>query len=145
MPILLWISRHEPNKAQISFIENKIGKVEIIKLNSPYKEEIEEQIFSIKPNCIVGILPRSWLPYLLYGIPKATIWLKPKFKSVHPGEIREEPCTDFNADEDVILNPAEKRYDEYITRGDRVLHLRHSGYERVIQARDRQLLFINWR
>lgn len=143
MKTLLWISRHEPNKIQISHIEDKIGKMEIIKFDGD-REEIKKQILSIKPDCIVAIVPRPWVSYLIYGVPKSTIWLKPRFKGVHPGEPRNEPCADFDIDRDVIINPIEKRYDEYIPRSDNIIHLRHSGYERVIQSRD-QLLYINWR
>lgn len=144
MKTLLWISRHEPNKAQISHIENKIGEVKIIKFDSSYKKEIKEQISTIQPDCIVGIIPRPWISYFLKDIPKSTIWLKPKFKSVHPEEYRDEPCKDFNFDNDIIINPIELRHKDYITRGDDIIHLRHSGYERVILS-DRILLFINWR
>ena len=144
MKTLLWISRHEPNKAQILQIESKIGSLKVIKLSSPYKEDIRDQINFIKPDCIVGIIPVSWLPSLLRNIPKSTIWLKPKCKSVHPGEFRDEPCVDFNLDTDIIMNPNEKRYEDYITKGDNIIHLRHSGYERVIQSRE-QLLIINWK
>lgn len=144
MKTLLWISRHEPNKEQISHIENKIGDVKVIKIDNPHKEEIKRQIFLISPDCIVGIVPRSWIPYFLNVIPRSVIWLKPKFKSVHPGEIRNEICKDFDTEKDIIINPTELRHEDYSTRGDKIIHLRHSGYERVILS-DRTLLFINWK
>ncbi len=143
MKTLLWLSRHNPNKSQISFIENKIGEVKIIKYDN-CKEEMKKQILSIKPDCIVAIIPRPWISFLLHGVSKSTIWLKPKYKGVHPGESHNEPCANFDPDKDVIINPIEKRYDDYLTKGDNIIHLRHSGYERVIQTRD-QLLFINWK
>lgn len=145
MKTLLWISRHEPNKSQISQIENKLGKLNVIKLNTPYKEDIRDQIHRIKPDCIVGIIPVNWLSYLLRDISKSTIWLKPKCKSVHPGEFREEHCVDFNLYTDIIINPEEKRYEDYITKGDNIIHLRHGGYERVMLSSRFQLMFINWK
>jgi hypothetical protein len=98
----------------------------------------------VKPDCIVAIIPRVWFSYLLYGLPKSTIFLKPKFKSVHPGESREELCKEFDLDCDILLDPRFKRYEEYITKGDSIIHLRHSGYERIILS-NRTLLFINWK
>jgi len=144
MKTLLWISRHEPNKAQIYHITNKIGEVEIIRCNESNIEQIKKNIFSIKPDCIVAIVPRTWFSYLLNGIPKSTIFLKPKCKSVHPGEYREELCKDYDINSDILIDPSEKRWEGYITKGDRIVHLRHSGYERVILS-DRVLLFINWK
>ncbi len=144
MKILLWISRHEPNKAQIDHIVNKIGEVEVVGLNKSTKEEIKKYISIIKPDCIVAIVPRTWFSYLLRGVPKSIIFLKPKCKSVHPGESREELCKDFDLDSDILLDPRFKRYEEYITKGDNIIHLRHSGYERIILV-DKTLLFINWK
>ncbi len=144
MKKLLWISRHEPNKAQLLHITNKIGEVELIGLNKSTKEEIKKYISMVEPDCIVGIFPRPWFSYLLRGIPKTTIFLKPKCKTVHPGEHRDELCKDFNIETDILIDPSVKRYEGYITRGDDIIHLRHSGYERIILV-DRTLLFINWK
>jgi hypothetical protein len=144
MKTLLWISRHGYNKAQIDHIVNKIGAVEVITCNEPNKEDIKKQILAIKPDCIVGIIPVPWISYLLKGVPKSTIWLKIKCKTVHPGEHREEPCAEFDISRDILIEPSQKRWDDYITKGDKVIHLRHSGYERIIQSRE-QLLFINWK
>ena len=144
MKTLLWISRHGFNKAQIDQIIVKIGAVEVITCNESNKEEIRKQILSLKPDCIVGIIPITWIPYLLKDVPKTTIWLKPKCKSVHPQEYRKEMCKDFDINSDILIEPSEKRWEGYITKGDKVIHLRHSGYERIIVTRD-QLLFINWK
>jgi hypothetical protein len=144
MKKLLWISRHEPNEAQLSHIVNKIGEVEFVGLNKSTKEEIKKYIYMINPDCIVAIIPRTWFSYLLKDIPKTTIFLKPKCKTVHPGDNRDEPCKDFNVDTDILIDPSVKRWEDYITRGDSIIHLRHSGYERIILS-DRTLLFINWK
>jgi len=144
MKTLLYISRHEPNKAQIDHIVRKIGSVEVIKCNLTQKEEIREVLISLNPDCVVAIIPVSWSSYLLKYIPKSTIWLKIKCKTVHPSEYREEPCEDFDISSDILIDPFEKRYDTYETKGDKIIHLRHSGYERIISTQN-QLLFINWK
>jgi hypothetical protein len=144
MKTLLWISRHEPNKAQIDEIINRIGSIEVIKCNFSDKEQIKQQIISIKPDCIVGIIPLTWVSYLLKGVPKSTIWLKPRCKFVHSAGIKDEPCEEFDISSDILIDPSEKRYEGYETKGDKVLHLRHNGYERIIQSRE-QLLIIKWK
>lgn len=66
MKIVLWVSRHQPLPAQLAALREKLGEVEIVKIeHAPNAEFVIERAKQLGAKVIVPVLPLSFIARLV--------------------------------------------------------------------------------
>lgn len=110
-PVVLWISRHAPLDAQLTSLENKIGRYELVIYGNGVRNDdhVVEMVKFHNADYVVAILPLSFIMRLAEKAEEnGFVLLYSVMKQLH--SCTNLPCPEFIKGTDSIAEPGSRHY-----------------------------------
>jgi len=101
---ILWLSKHPPLEAQISFLEQKLGNISLIITKGPFStvDSVLKLVKTYKPQYVLPVLPLSFVVRLLEESHKRgfkILWSQMELLHIDSSPT----CPQFNKKTDVLV------------------------------------------
>jgi len=134
---VLWISRHEPLRAQLRALEEKLGEYELVQHSEPLgtAEDAIKLAREHRADFIVPVLPMTFIMHLVSEAKKYGFTvLRAEMQNLH--NCSQQPCPEYNDETDTIMVSRDLNTGETIYR--------HFRFEKFVVLKEIKLVTEPW-